>query len=34
MYDGPETELRSGPVDLSWDGESLLWSYAGTESPS
>lgn len=34
MYDGGETELRSGPVDLSWDGDGVLWSYAGTESTS
>lgn len=28
LYCGPTTELRSGPVTFTWQGDYYLWSYA------
>lgn len=28
LYAGPATELRSGPIDLIWDGDCFTWRYA------
>lgn len=27
-YSGPNTEVRSGPIELTWDGDQWTWRYA------
>ncbi len=28
-YGGPETEVRSGPIDVTWNGDNFEWTYVG-----
>lgn len=30
-YGGPETEVRSGPIDAAWNGDNFEWTYVGDE---
>lgn len=30
-YGGPETEVRSGPIDVTWNGDNFEWTYVGDE---
>lgn len=31
MYEGPDADVHSGPIILSWEGDGYSWRYAGGE---
>lgn len=32
MYNGPSTDVRSGPIELDWDGHCYRWHYLGDQA--
>lgn len=31
LYNGPSTDVRSGPIELDWDGHGYRWHYLGDQ---